>query len=510
MKADERYILSSIIQFCVNGSLERIKEKIDDLCKDCQFLRTRDKEGYCAIHYASNRDGEDAIQIIKLLINHGAKLDDRTSKGITVLHIACDNGNVALCKYCLTIDSTTEFLNIEDYKGWSASLFAAFHGHISILKCIKETNNMMKIKSDETGENILQLACLAKNMEVYLYIIDEFPGLKREKDEEGRTIVHYIARGGNTNILEHLLKVSKKQGSKPFRASEWAKKEFKKSHTKNPLHISCLYGHEQMSRDLISQFPNMLHETDEDGLHAVHYAAVGGNISVISFLMEILNDMVNRFIISGKYNINILQMACIYEKTEMAIFIAETCPYLLSEKDHNGWFIHHLAAKCGNLKFLKFLIEEIQEKAKHVVDPCSKDNLGRTILHIACLHGNYEICEYLVSKFPAMIRERDKDDCPACVLAASGGSVCAFNLLFDKSILFINDVDKTNMSYAANWSGNEEIIQLIEEDFSRITSREIHFEETAVSVCEVSMEMEIIQLTEKRHCRTRGTLESTP
>lgn len=163
MKADERYILSSIIQLCVNGSLERIKEKIDDLCKDCQFLRTRDKEGYCAIHYASNRDGEDAIQIIKLLINHGAKLDDRTSKGITVLHIACDNGNVALCKYCLTIDSTTEFLNIEDYKGWSASLFcAAFHGHISILKCLKETNNMMKIKSDETGENILQLACLAK------------------------------------------------------------------------------------------------------------------------------------------------------------------------------------------------------------------------------------------------------------------------------------------------------------------------------------------------------------
>lgn len=123
MKADERYILSSIIQLCVNGSLERIKEKIDDLCKDCQFLRTRDKEGYCAIHYASNRDGEDAIQIIKLLINHGAKLDDRTSKGITVLHIACDNGNVALCKYCLTIDSTTEFLNIEDYKGWNASLF---------------------------------------------------------------------------------------------------------------------------------------------------------------------------------------------------------------------------------------------------------------------------------------------------------------------------------------------------------------------------------------------------
>lgn len=357
----------------------------------------------------------------------------------------------------------------------------------------------MKITSDKTGENILQLACLAKNMNVYRYIKDTYPVLKRDKDKEGRTILHYIARGGNTNILEDLLKGSEKRGSKTFHASEWAKKEFKKSQKKiNPLHISCLYGHEQMSRNLISQFPNMLHETDEDGLHAVYYAAIGGNVSVMSFLMDILNDIVHRFSISEKNNINILQMACIYEKTEMAIFIAKTFPYLLWKKDHDGWCIHHLAAKCGNLKFLKFLIEEKQEKARHVEDPCSKDNLGRTILHIACLYGNYEICEYLVSAFPAMTRERDIDDCPACVLAARGGSVCAINLLFDKSISFINDVDKTNMSYAAKCSEKVEIIQLIEEKISRTTSKEIHLDETAASGCEVNIEMETIELTEKK------------
>lgn len=89
LKSDEIDLLSTIIQLCITGSLEGIEEKLDDLSEDCLFLRTRDKEGYCAIHYASNRDVEDAIQIIKILINHGAKLDDRTSKGITVLHIAC-------------------------------------------------------------------------------------------------------------------------------------------------------------------------------------------------------------------------------------------------------------------------------------------------------------------------------------------------------------------------------------------------------------------------------------
>lgn len=50
LKSDERDLLSTIIQLCITGSLEGIEEKMDDLSKDCPFLRTRDREGYCAIH----------------------------------------------------------------------------------------------------------------------------------------------------------------------------------------------------------------------------------------------------------------------------------------------------------------------------------------------------------------------------------------------------------------------------------------------------------------------------
>lgn len=65
------------------------------------------------------------------------------------------------------------------------------------------------------------------------------------------------------------------------------------------------------------------------------------------------------------------------------------------------------------------------------------------------------------------------------------------------------------MSYAAKCSEKEEIIQLIEEKISRTTSKEIHLDETAASGCEVNIEMETIELTEKKHQKTRGTLEST-
>lgn len=76
-------------------------------------------------------------------------------KGIIVLYIFCVNGNVVFCKYCLIIDFIVEFINIEDYKGWSVFFFVVFYGYILILKYLKELNNMMKIMLDKIGENIL-------------------------------------------------------------------------------------------------------------------------------------------------------------------------------------------------------------------------------------------------------------------------------------------------------------------------------------------------------------------
>lgn len=89
------------------------------------------------------------------MINYGVKFDDWILKGIVVLYIVCVNGNVVFCRYCLIIDFIVEFINKEDYKGWSVFFFVVFYGYILILKYLKELNNMMKIMLDKIGENIL-------------------------------------------------------------------------------------------------------------------------------------------------------------------------------------------------------------------------------------------------------------------------------------------------------------------------------------------------------------------
>lgn len=115
--------------------------------------------------------------------------------------------------------------------------------------------------------------------------------------------------------------------------------------------------------------------------------------------------------------------------------------------DHDYWFIHHAAARCGNLEILKTIIDD-----NYDIDINSVDKYGRTILHIACLYGKFEVCKFLVSKFPNMAKERDVYGNPACVLAARGENSDAYNLLLGTSNSCLNEEDRKNMSDAANLS----------------------------------------------------------
>lgn len=451
MKANETIDM----KLCKTGSFEEIKNVLKSMTDRDQFLRDRDKEGFCAIHYASERPDEYIISVLRLLINYGANIADKTENGITVLHLACKNGNVALCKYCLSEDES--ILNEEDCIGWNASLYAAFFEQMETLTFLRENYQRLRIMSKRTLVNILHMACLNGNNDLYLHIKDTYPDIQLNADKNGRSLLQYAARGGNRDILKDLLSKSKYPK---------CKLEIKNGDEIKTLHVACLYGHEEMCRDIISQFPDTIHERDEDGLHAVHFATVGGHVPVVNLLMKFLKEKINQLSISSPQNINILQMACVYRKTEIWKFIAHNFSNLLLEEDDSGWGIHHVASRCGNLEVLEIIVGK-----KYVRDLMSKDKLGRTVLHIASLYGKYNICKYLVSHFPNLVKERDVDRCPACVLAARGGNEDAFYLLFEHSKSIISNKDKINMYYAASLSVNSKIIHFLEEQYRDIISR---------------------------------------
>ena len=72
---------------------------------------------------------------------------------------------------------------------------------------------------------------------------------------------------------------------------------------------------------------------------------------------------------------------------------------ILVSRDRNGSSLLHYAAKGGSKRILRTLLNicnEYKNELKFEVD--DTNHFGHTILHIACEHDRYEICDFLLSE----------------------------------------------------------------------------------------------------------------
>lgn len=461
---EKRNISSRILQLCKTGNLQAMEqgiEKIEKVSDKGQVFRAKDENGYSGIHHVAERSDKEALKILQVMLNNGADLSEQTSESMTILHIACKNGHIALSDYCLEKDP--DLLNMEDFNGWNAAMFAVFYGHMSSLNFLRGFKNL-KICSDKSKVNILHLACLNKDINIFKHIFETFPDLKRGTDQEGRTILHYVARGGNYKILSILFE------------DPWIVNQLKSNSAKtaSPLEIACLYGHAEICRNLIAKLPTLMRTRNKNGLHAIQYAAIGGQIDVMCLFQEFLGNEIEKYIEFGEEGNDILQLAFMYGNFEMWKYISNEFPKLLSKRDHDGWGMQHLAARFGNCSVLKIILEpeEASDDNQQPFKWNEKDNLHRTVLHIASLHGNLEVCTYLVSKFPQINEQRDIYGCLACTLAAKGGNFKLFRLLYEKSSHFIDEIDMDNILEAAHQSNNSNMIQCIMETYETLRLKE--------------------------------------
>ena len=133
-----------------------------------------------------------------------------------------------------------------------------------------------------------------------------------------------------------------------------------------------------------------------------------------------------------------------------------------------------LSCKIRQCSVLKIILEpeEASDDNQQPFKWNEKDNLHRTVLHIASLHGHLEVCTYLVSQFPQINEQRDIYGCLACTLAAKGGNFKLFRLLYEKSSHFIDEIDMDTILEAAHQSNNSNMIQCIMETYETLRLKE--------------------------------------
>ncbi|XP_062603788.1 ankyrin-3-like [Saccostrea cucullata] len=368
------------------------------------ILEVVDTNGWNAAHCAA-QGGH--VRILQLLVDNGLSVSETTKHNLTVLHIACLSAKYEMCEYILS--QYPSLLNIIDKTGRNAAHFAAQGGDIRILQLLTD-KGLTGTESIRNNSTVLHIACGDAKYEMCEYILSLYPNLLKEVDGNGWNAAHYAAQGGDVRILKLL-----KDKCLPVTISA--------TDNINILHIACVHAKYEMCQYILSQYPNMLNDADKNGWNAAHFAAKGGNVNIFKLLEE--NDL--RITGGRRQYGTILHIACQNAKYQMCKYILSQYSFLLNAENTSGWNAAHCAAQGGDVRILQFLID------KGVKISQTSDNYV-TILHIACFHAKYEMCQYILSQYPDLLNFVEENGWSAAHCAAMAGDVNILKLLADNGL----------------------------------------------------------------------------
>ncbi len=212
--------------------------------------------------------------------------------------------------------------------------------------------------------------------------------------------------------------------------------------------------------------------------------AVLGNIRIITNLSA---EKVN-FNIYDNSNLNLLQIAAGYGHLDIVKFLCEEHPYLLTEKNLNGWTPLSLAAAKGYEKIVAYLVDkypaalQISDNAgdtplhlailnkhlnvisllieKYTTENLIQENANNNIFNYLISEDNYDLCELLYIKCPELLQKQDMHGFTPLHTAVQTGKFKIVTLFSDKNpiLLKIKDCRRRNVLHIATLRDNKEMV----------------------------------------------------
>ncbi|XP_062596261.1 putative ankyrin repeat protein RF_0381 [Saccostrea cucullata] len=179
----------------------------------------------------------------------------------------------------------------------------------------------------------------------------------------------------------------------------------------------------ELYKYLESTYPGLIDIKDNEGNNLVHSAVWVGNMEMLKVLLEKGLDIND---ISEKEKIVPL-LSCINDKTDISKHLLDMYPYSIDTRDNCGENTIHVAAWCGNIDFLNFLV-------RHGFDINSTRNDGKTVLHLCCRNSKIDMCKFLVKAYPHLLHVDDHNGVNALHEAAWSGNIDLFKFLLDKGL----------------------------------------------------------------------------
>ncbi|XP_055999371.1 uncharacterized protein LOC125653813 isoform X2 [Ostrea edulis] len=365
---------------------------------------------------------------------------------------ACRNGDKA--KYhSLTAPETfnKSLLIKKDNRGRTVLHHAVYGGSYDIVYDLLKFKEVDVCERENIGRTALHLAAQGDNVEIFNTVLQKAGNsLLQSKDKNELTPLCYAALAGKKTVIDSIVE-------KGFDIEKLTK------YGESIAHLACIGGSLEILK-MVSEKEskrgslNTEHEEEEEDIikrknkmdwNPIQYAAKSGNTNILKFLTE--NNV--RLINSTEDLKSAFHSACENGHLEACTYIARYRPECIHTTDKRGRHAGHFIAKCGNVKILKFLIDECKLQA----DNPSSQKIN--ILHIACRHGRFDMCVYIAENYPHLVTQESKKGWNAALfLSEKGGAdeerLKILQFLVSKCKLFVHHVSRAGKTILYNACAN--------------------------------------------------------
>lgn len=330
-----------------------------------------------------------------------------------------------------------QFFFIEDIHKTPLSAYFVRTGHLSVISktidCVRSMPRQIVLMTKESIGKTKQEACRFNEMET----LNQLLSLSDDED-----FSNAATEGGNVDIL----KLTMHQNTNDSRTV-----------SREMLQLACKYGHFDIIKYQFSKLGNIacklieMRKQNNKGETLLHYAALGGNVTIFEYLLEQKCDPTSR-----TYEGNsVLHFAAMFGHFQMVRYICARFPALLREKNKYDFTAVHFAAREGHDDVLQILVA----RESNIIDMVKG---GNTILHLAAANGHSAIIRFIQLVNPMQQYTANDSSLLPVHLAVQHGSVDTLILFLKNGIdILTKTVDKRSLLHLSAFYGQLDMVRYL-------------------------------------------------
>lgn len=257
---------------------------------------------------------------------------------------------------------------------------AASRGNLDRVTCLLDDEvKVVKVTELVNGFNALHSAAKKNHISIVELLVRRHPSLISCRTEDERTAEMVAAFEGHADLLSILR--NEIVGESPVSFTE----ECTDSKKNTSLHYAAWGGSLECVKFLVETCKMNPAAKNLEGMTAVQFASAGNHALIVAYLSSVSNQGEDNNI-SSESGYNSLHRACIYGAVDTVNYLLQSKQIDCDSVSGSGSTALHIACQNGQLAIVKMLIEVYE------ADYDVQNNYGLTPLHSACARYYYLWC----------------------------------------------------------------------------------------------------------------------